>query len=292
MHPTIYMLEKELIEHKLVTRVPLFFLLLGFILSISLLVNGDLQSNMMFDIEFSDLSASDSSEFLSSFSLGIASSAWMISVILSILYLPKTFRKERQEGSAMFWRSMPVSYAHTHAVKLAFGLLVIPLICSVLVFFAHLSLWLINIATDNQLAPLIGQGSLLGVLTEWVKFLGQISLAAIAWLPLACIALMVSQLVSSPILVMLLVGYSVKWLSSYLLGFDGVSEFFALVFSMPSLVFSSSPLSGFANAGALNLIIYYGLGILSLAASLSLSKTNEVSLSAFIPSVWSKKKDR
>ncbi|MGB1281224.1 MAG: hypothetical protein ACPG5V_14790, partial [Vibrio cyclitrophicus] len=64
--------------------------------------------------------------------------AGLISLLLSTLYMPKTLRKERQEGSSMFWRSMPVSHELTHFVKLGVGLIVIPFICSLLVLFTNI----------------------------------------------------------------------------------------------------------------------------------------------------------
>jgi surface polysaccharide O-acyltransferase-like enzyme len=39
MHPSFYMIEKELIEHKMITRVPLFILVCGFLIFISLLIH-------------------------------------------------------------------------------------------------------------------------------------------------------------------------------------------------------------------------------------------------------------
>ncbi len=278
MHSSIYMLEKELIEHKLVTRVPFFILICTVLIFVGLLTNSDLQGNLSYQVQFGGQSSDMLVDFSSNLNLGIASSVWIISVLLSTLYLPKTLRKERQEGSAMFWRSMPVSHLMTHVVKLGFGLLVIPLICSVLVLNANLLLWLLNIATDNQLAVLVSQESIFNVLFNWLSFLARMTLVALALLPLATMALMTSQLVSSPLLVMGLAGFAVNFLSVYVLGFYGVSSFFSAILAMPGMIFTPAPLSGFLNAGVVHLAIYYILGAVALAASLSLSKTNEVSL--------------
>ena len=43
MHPSFYMLEKELIEHKINTRLPLFVALCGLLLFVSLFFNGAAQ---------------------------------------------------------------------------------------------------------------------------------------------------------------------------------------------------------------------------------------------------------
>lgn len=282
MHPTVYMLEKELIEHKFITRVPLFILACTVLIFIGLVTSSDLQGNISYQIEFGGQATGMVEDFSSNLNLGIASSAWLVSIILSTLYLPKTLRKERQEGSSMFWRSMPVSHTTTHAVKLVFGLLVIPLICSILVLSGNLLLWLLNIATDSQLAILMSQESIFNILINWLSYLARMVLVAVALLPLAALALMTSQLVSSPLLVMGLIGFAVNLLSVYLLGFHGVSAFFEAILAIPGTVFTPQPFSGFANAGVLNLVIYYLLGAIVLATSLALSKTNEVSIKALI----------
>lgn len=278
MHPSLYMLEKELIEHKLVTRVPLFLLALMALIFIRAFINSDFQESYSFQMEFNGYSTDIISGLASNINAKIMYVVSLVSILLSSLYLPKTLRKERLEGSSMFWRSMPVSYGMTHAVKLAFGLLVIPLICSVLVLSANLSLWLLNLTTDTQIAMLLGHSSLFDVIVNWFSFLARMALVAVALLPLAIIAMMVSQLVSSPILVMVIASYTVKWLSAYLFGFDAVGEFFKAIFSIPTTIFSTEPLIGFIHAGVANLVIYYALGVAALAASLSLSQTNEVSL--------------
>ncbi|WP_222928039.1 hypothetical protein, partial [Salmonella enterica] len=152
-------------------------------------------------------------QFVDEFSSLIVVLAGALSIMLSTLYIPKTLRKERQEGSSMFWRSMPVSNLMTHGVKLTFGLLVIPVICSVLVIASDLMFWLVNLATDDAIPLLMHQRSLLFVLTHWLNYLGLMLLVALALLPLACITLLISQLVNSPILVMFIAVYALKWLS-------------------------------------------------------------------------------
>lgn len=278
MHSSFYMIEKELIEHKMITRVPLFILACGFLIFISLLMNTNIQGNLFYEMQVSGDISDIHQGFASNINLFIASTAGLVSLVLSSLYLPKTLRKERQEGSSMFWRSMPVSHLTTHIVKLVFGLLVIPVICSTLVLAADLSLWVINQVSDQQLSLLINQESVFYVLFNWLGFLARMVVVALALLPLACITLMISQVVGSPVLVMVVGGYALKWLSVYLFGFHGISEFFNAVLSIPLKALSPNPFSGFTEAGIVNLVVYYALGAGGLAVSLMLSKTNEPSL--------------
>lgn len=51
MRPSFYMLQKELIEHKTVTRVPLFILLCGVLLFLSLMMNANLQDNLFISVQ-------------------------------------------------------------------------------------------------------------------------------------------------------------------------------------------------------------------------------------------------
>jgi len=277
MHPSFYMIEKELIEHKMVTRVPLFILLFVFFIFFSLLISslqGDFQYHVQFNGDFGGMA----SDFGSGLNFVIVSGAGLLSLVLTSLYLPKTLRKEREEGSAMFWRSMPISYFLALTVKLIFALLVIPAICSLLVLTADFLLWVSNAISGNQLAPLLNYGSLLSVLLSWFSFLAKMMIVGLALLPLACVTLLVSQVVSSPILVMVVVGYALQWFAIYVFGFYGISEFFNVILAMPMKALSSHPSSAFLNAGMINLIIYYLIGSGAFVMSLALSKTNETSI--------------
>ena len=201
MHPSFYMLEKELIEHKINTRLPLFIGLFGFLLFVSLFFSGQAQHDFFFRMEVNGDVSSMHRDFSRDLNSVIYFGAGLISLLLSTLYIPKTLRKERQEGSSMFWRSMPVSNVMTHAVKLGFGLVVIPAICALLVLFADSLFWILNISSEQQLALIVEQQSLFYVLTNWVVFFGRMLLVALVLLPLATMTLAISQLVNSPLLV-------------------------------------------------------------------------------------------
>ena len=114
---------------------------------------------------------------------------------------------------------------------------------------------------------------------NWLGFLVQMVISAFALLPFACVALAVSQVINYPILVMTVIGYTLKLLPIYLFEFYGISDFFTTILAIPMKVFSPDLLSGFVDAGVVNLLIYYVIGAVALAISLALSKTNEISIS-------------
>lgn len=279
MHPSFYMLEKELIEHKINTRLPLFVALCGLLLFVSLFFNGAAQHEFFFQMEVNGDVSDIHREFAQDLNSVIYFGAGLISLLLSTLYIPKTLRKERQEGSSMFWRSMPVSNALTHGVKLGFGLVLIPAICALLVLFADVLFWILNVSSEQQLALLVEQQSLFYLLTNWLVFFGRMLLVALVLLPLATMTLAISQLVNSPLLVIFVSSFAIKWLAIALFGFYGINDFFSVIASLPMKVLTASnPFSALSDVSVLSLSIYALLGIGGYLLSLKLNRTDDVSL--------------
>ena len=277
MHPSVYMIEKELIEHKVIIRLPLFIALCGLVLGVGLMFNNQAQHNFFFQMEVSGDISEIHQEIARDLNSLIFAIAGTVSLLLTTLFLPKTLRKERQEGSSMFWRSMPVSNHLTHAVKLAVGLVIIPLICALLVLFTDVMLWLIQTFSDKQLALLVEQQSIFYVLTNWLAFLARMLLVSIVLLPLAMVALAISQIVNSPLLVMFIGSYAIKWLSLSLFASDWISKFLKLVVSLPIYVlFEPNPFRAIVEAPALSLVVYVAIGIIAYLTSIRLNRTEDV----------------
>jgi len=281
MLPIFYMLEKELIEHKIVTRLPLFLVSVGLFILAAMVLNANGSNNVSFEFNYQG----DISESAANLSQGIRSAisvaAGAVSILLSLIYLPKTFRKARQEGSIMFWRSMPVSDVLQYMVKLAFALLVIPLICSLMLLSAELLLWFISLISAQDITAFTGSNSLFLTAVHWLTFIAKMLLVSIAMLPLACLLLAVSQVVNSPLLVVVTGIYTIKILCSVVFGFGIVAAFIERVSSLPmTILFSSRPLhtllqvgSGFAFFAALLTAIF-------IMASLSFSKYGKLNIRA------------
>jgi len=279
MHPSFYMLEKELIEHKINTRLPLFAALCGFLLFVSLFFSGQAQLAFSSQMEVNGGMSDLQREFAKNINSLIYFGAGLISLLLSVLYLSKTLRKERQEGSSMFWRSMPISNATTHGVKLGFGLVAIPAISALLVLFADCLLWVLNASSEQPLALILEQPSLFYVLTNWFVFFGRMLVIALVLLPLATVTLAISQLVNSPLLVMFISSFAIKWLAVALFGFHGIKDFFYVITSLPMKVLTASnQFSALSEVSILSLGIYALIGIGGYLLSLKLNRTDEVSL--------------
>ncbi|MCK6264671.1 hypothetical protein KP803_15435 [Vibrio sp. ZSDE26] len=268
------MLRKEWIENPLVTRIPLFMFACGLLLFISLISSSTLQHNMFFQMSFSGDVSDIHKELGDDVNMLISGGVGLLSILLATQYFPRTFRKERLEGSIMFWRSMPVSDVKTHLVKLSFGLLIIPLVCSILVFFADLMLWVLNLSTEHQLALLYRQASLGYVLLNWIEFLLRMVVAGVLLLPLALTAMAVSQKVKSPLLVLLIAIYALRWMPIAMFNNYSIDQFFSKIFYLPlHAILASNPFSAIPEAGWLNVVIYACIGAIAWMLSLRFSRT-------------------
>ena len=277
MHPSVYMIEKELIEHKLITRLPLFVALCCLVLFVGLMFNTQSQHDIFFQMQVQGDISDIHQAFARDLNALLFAIAGSLSLLLTTFYFPKTLRKERQEGSAMFWRSMPVSNHLTHAVKLSVGLIITPLLFALVVLFADALLWLMQAFSDKQLALLVEQQSLLYVMTNWLAFFFRMLLVSLVLLPLVMMALAISQVVNSPILVMFVGGYAIKWLSLALFGSDWISQFLALIVSLPvSVLFGPNPFNAITEAPVLSLAIYIAIGVLAYFTSIRLNRTEDV----------------
>lgn len=281
MHPSYFMLEKELLEHKIVTRLPLFLLLTGLVILAAIVFNTHSFNNISVQFNYQGDISHSRVDVTQGIRAMLALGAGAVSLLLSTLYLAKTFRKERQEGSLMFWRSMPVSDGLTHAVKLGFALILIPLICSFLVLCGEFFFYLLSLTQSPHLMALLGEISFVTVVLNWLMFIGKMILISLALLPVACLLLAVSQLVNSPLLAVTVGVYTVKLFSTYVFGFDGVATFIGTIISMPlALLTSAQPLALFAQLGWLSCLLAYLLGALCLILSMSIRKHGELNLRA------------
>ncbi|AWB02725.1 hypothetical protein CU052_26595 [Vibrio harveyi] len=268
------MLRKEWLENPLVTRVPLFMFACGVLLFVSLMSSSTLQHNMFFQMSFGGDVSDIHKELGDDVNMLIKGGIGLLSILLGTQYFPRTLRKERSEGSIMFWRSMPVSDVKTHLVKLTFGLLVIPLVCSVLVFAADFMLWMLNVSTDHQLALLYRQASLGFVLLNWIEFLLRMVVAGVLLLPLALTAMAISQKVNSPLLVILIGIYALRWMPIAMFNFYGLDDFFSAIFYLPlHAILAPNPFSAIPDAGWINVGIYAFIGVLAWTASIKFSRT-------------------
>ncbi|KJY81797.1 membrane protein [Vibrio galatheae] len=274
MNPNFYLLEKEWLEHKIITRVPLVLLVCGIVLLLSILMNSTIQSNVTYELTY-NVDGMESGFQLGKQLSGLAFGfTGFLSMLLTSLYFPKTLRKERQEGSVMFWRSMPVSDLNTHLVKLAFGLLITPIICSMLVVSADFLMWIINVVMAESFPLFFTGESIWFVFTHWLEFIGRMWLVGLALLPFATIAMAISQKVNSPLLVMVIGFYVIPLLATNLFATQAVSQFFHGAMSLPlDLLTGDNPLNAFGHFGALNLLIYFALGAIGLVTSLRLSRS-------------------
>ncbi|MGF1687381.1 ABC transporter [Photobacterium japonica] len=210
MKTLLTLLEKELWEYRIVVKLPLFLALFA-VLNFAFVMMGD---NVTFSIQSSGNGLIDWGLTQDGFAGLIGKLnvliAGMLYLILFMIYVPKTLRKEKQEGSLMFWRSMPVSDHLTVGAKLIFILGVVPLIASCLLIFSDLVVWLLAmlwLPADMMQSMHI---SLPSIALHWGQFMGTLTLMSLALLPLACGLLVVSQLTRYPLLTVMFVIVIIK----------------------------------------------------------------------------------
>ncbi|MGR5236376.1 hypothetical protein [Vibrio alfacsensis] len=274
MRSTATMLRKEWLENPLVWRIPLFMIACSVLLFIAVTNSSALPHNLFFQMSVSGDAGGFSKALGDDVNRLIAGAVGLLSILLGTQYFPRTLHKERSEGSIMFWRSMPVSDVKTHLVKLTFGLLVIPFVCSALVFTTDLMLWLLNVSAEHPLMPLYHQAPLSNVLLNWAEFLLRMVLVGILLLPFALTAMAISQKVNSPLVIMLIAIYTLRWMPIALFGYHGLDQFFSEMFYLPLYaIIAPNPFNTIQEAGWTDVGIYAFLGMLAWTASLKFSRT-------------------
>lgn len=251
MRAWITLLEKELIEHRIVIRLPL--LLLAFaIINFVFVMQGD---NVSFSVQSSGQGVIDWGIAQGTFAglIGKLNEvvAGIVYLVLFFIYVPKTLRKEKQEGSLLFWRSMPVSDYQAIAVKLVFALVVIPLIASILMLAADFIVWLLATIWLPQDMMASWGISFANLASHWFEFLGRLALMSVALFPLGAGLMALSQLTRYPLLAAILVVILFKIAMFQATGSSDAGNVLSEVYGLPfSILTGSSALTVFAGFGA------------------------------------------
>lgn len=256
MKTIICLLEKELIEYRIVVKLPLFIALFA-VLNFALVMSGD---NVSLSIQTSGVGewvfssgASGFASFVGKLNELVAGLAFLL---LFLAYVPKTLRKERNEGSLMFWRSVPVSDHLAIAVKLLFALVIIPLIASMLLLFSDGIVWLLAKwwMTEDIMASFAI--SLPAMLWHWLSFVGRVVMISLSLLPLACVLLVVSQLTNHPMVAVVVTVVATKLMTYLLLGTSVIGDFISDVYSLPlTILTNESPVEAYLSLGMVTHLI-------------------------------------
>lgn len=267
MKTIICLLEKELIEYRIVVKLPLFIALFA-VLNFALVMSGD---NVSLSIQTSEVGEWVFSSGVSGFASFVGKLNELVAglafLLLFLAYVPKTLRKERNEGSLMFWRSVPVSDHLAIAVKLLFALVIIPLIASMLLLFSDGIVWLLAkwwMAEDIMASFSI---SLPAMLWHWLSFVGRAVMISLSLLPLACVLLVVSQLTNHPMVAIVMTVVATKLMAYLLFGTSAIGDFISDVYSLPLTILTNEhPVEAYLSLGMVThlvlLLISAGLFLL------------------------------
>jgi ABC-2 type transport system permease protein len=256
MSPVFYMLEKEFLEHKLVTRLPLFLAIFA-VVNFMLVMGGGDNLNISYQISGMDEWAGFSNVTGYAGIIGKLNIivAGIVATITFFSYVPKTLRKERQEGSLMFWRSMPVSDNLAIAVKLIFALVVIPLVASLLLLFSDVIVWVL--ASWFMPADMLATSSIsfASLIMHWFDFLGRMVLVSLALLPVACLLMVLSQITNHPLVTLFIVVVMIKLMTYMVFGSSVVGDWISKIYNLPfKILTSDSPVTVFFSVGTVTLI--------------------------------------
>ena len=271
MKPIFYLLEKELIEYRIVFKLPLFLALLA-VVNFALVMSGDNVSISVQTSGFGDwglgISTAGYAGLIGKLNEWVAG---LVFLTLFLAYIPKTLRKERQEGSLMFWRSVPVSDRLAIAVKLLFGLVVIPLVSSVLLLFSDLIVWILAKWLMNDELINAFSVTLPAMLWHWLAFIGRLAVISLSLLPLACLLLVVSQLTNHPMVMVIVAVVVVRLMAYLLLGTSVIGDFISDIYSLPLAILTSEhPVEAYLSLGIIVhiLLLLIGGGLFYLCSRL------------------------
>ncbi|KJG56605.1 ABC transporter [Photobacterium kishitanii] len=263
MKQSYTLIKNELLEHKIIIRLPLFLALFTMVVVVLVLSN---INNFSFNIQMNDIDGWQPPITASSFAGVVGSVSLFIAGIVSLLsfftYSARALAKERKEGSLAFWHSMPVSDSKAIAIKLLVALVVIPLFSSLLLLFVDITVWIVamwvmpaNMLVENSL-------SLVAIGLHWGQFISMMAAMSLALLPIACVIFCASQLTEHPLLVLFVAITLVKFISYMLFDSMAIGTWLNKVSNLAfNILTSNHPWQTLTSVGMVTLL---GLLVLSV----------------------------
>lgn len=140
-------------------------------------------------------------EQLNKGSTGIFSAILHLGLALALLYLVTSLSTDRRDRSILFWKSMPVSETIVVGAKLAFALVVIPLMFYLSAVVCQLCYWLVAINLASHLTMPIGDFELQSLMHSFVEQIRWLIVRLVLLSPIAAYLMLCSTLTRrSPLL--------------------------------------------------------------------------------------------
>ncbi|PSV13407.1 ABC transporter [Photobacterium leiognathi] len=251
------LLAKELLEHKIVTRLPLFLAIFA-IINISLIISNT--GNFSFNIQSSGLESwtptlAGSETFAGVIGLINFLIAGLVTLISFFTYAARTLAKERKEGSLAFWHSMPVTDNKAIAMKLVFALVVIPVISSFLLLFSDLTVWIVGewFVPQSLLTEYSVNG--MAIVLHYGEFISTMAAMSLALLPVACIIFFISQFNDHPLITIFVIIIIIKIMGSFVFNSTVIGDWISQVNNLSiNILLSKTPWLTLLNIGVPTLI--------------------------------------
>ncbi|PSW21449.1 ABC transporter [Photobacterium sanctipauli] len=269
MKKLITLLEKELLEYRIVVKLPLFLALFA-VLNFAFVMTGD---NVSVSVQTSGNGifnwSAGSDQFAGLIGKLNEIVAGVVYLVLFLIYVPKALRKEKQDGSLMFWRSMPVSDHLAIGAKLIFVLCLVPVITSILLLFSDFIVWLLAsfFMPDDMVSSF--NVTLLSMFIHWGSFIARVALMSLALFPLACGLLVISQLTRYPLLTVIIAVVMFKIAMYQATGNSELGNAMSDIYGLPfTILTSDSPLTAYFEFGLLSnlVLILAGVGLFFASA--------------------------
>ncbi|MDO6496682.1 ABC transporter [Photobacterium sanguinicancri] len=276
MNRLLCLVNKELIEYPFILRFPIVIACM-LLLALALFMSGN-DVSVTWQVNGSSI-IPDVGDFLGFAGVLGNFNVWVASIVAAILFLvyaPKALRKEREEGSLMFWRSMPVSDWEAVLVKLLFALVVLPVIASTVLAFSDFIVWLLSLLWTPQTLDTTSSITLWALLLHWLTFIGRMVAVSIALVPFVSVIFLLSQITRAPLIVLLVAIFLLNITTSLALGTTALGDSIKGLYHLPiTILFSDNPIGTLFSVSAIS---WLGLMIVSavcLALTVKMRQTDD-----------------
>ncbi|MGR5151532.1 ABC transporter [Photobacterium swingsii] len=276
MNRLLCLIKKEWIEYPFIYRFPaviacIVLLALGMFMSggdvsITWQVNG---SSVIPDVgDFLGFAG-----VLGNFNVWVAS---IVAVILVLVYTPKALRKEREEGSLTFWRSMPISDWEAVGVKLLFTLVVLPVLASTVLAFSDFIVWILSLFWTTQTLDAPSSVTLWALLLHWLAFIGRMTAVSIALVPFVSVIFLLSQVTRAPLAVLLVGVLLLNIATSLVFGTTSLGDSVKGLYHLPiTILFSDNPIGALFSVSLLSWFAFALVSAVCLLLTVKMRQTDD-----------------
>ncbi|MGF1689748.1 ABC transporter [Photobacterium kagoshimensis] len=276
MNRILCLIRKEWIEYPFIYRFPLVIACVV-LLALAMFMSGN-DVSVTWQVNGSSV-IPDIGDFLGfagvlgNFNVWVAS---IVAVILFLVYTPKALSKEREEGSLMFWRSMPVSDWETVWVKMLFTLVVLPVLASTVLAFSDLIVWLLSSLWTTQSLDIQSSVTLWALLLHWLAFIGRMAAVSIVLVPFVSVIFLLSQVTRAPLVVLLVAVLLLNITTSLVFSSTALGDSIKALYQLPvTVLFSDNPIGTLFSVSLFSWFGLVAVSVICLILTVKMRQTDD-----------------